>query len=118
MQFGTDTQMAGEQTWVASDWASAMSLDNTITGGANGGYFRLAKIWRIGFLAGGPRPVLLEPTSYGAFSRGMRELGYVEGKDFIIEWRFAEGIYELLFRSRRRACAIECRPRASRIRPP
>ena len=24
----------------------------------------------------------------------MRELGYVEGKDFVIEWRFAEGKYE------------------------
>ena len=24
----------------------------------------------------------------------MRELGYVEGKDFIIEWRSAEGKYE------------------------
>jgi putative tryptophan/tyrosine transport system substrate-binding protein len=24
----------------------------------------------------------------------MRELGYVEGKDFVIEWRFAEGRYE------------------------
>jgi putative tryptophan/tyrosine transport system substrate-binding protein len=53
------------------------------------------RVWRIGFLAGGSRPIGLESTSYGAFSRGMRELGYVEGKDFIIEWRFAEGRYDL-----------------------
>jgi putative ABC transport system substrate-binding protein len=53
------------------------------------------RLWRIGFIAGGSRPVPLEPTAYGAFSRGMRELGYMEGKDFIIEWRFAEGRNEL-----------------------
>ena len=52
------------------------------------------KVWRVGFLAGGSRPAqLLEP--YGAFLRGMRELSYVEGKDFVIEWRFAEGRNEL-----------------------
>jgi putative tryptophan/tyrosine transport system substrate-binding protein len=50
---------------------------------------------RRGFIiAGGSRPVPLEPTAYGALSRGMRELGYVE-EDFIIEWRFAEGRFEL-----------------------
>ena len=26
----------------------------------------------------------------GGFPQGMRELGYVEGRDFVIEWRFAE----------------------------
>jgi hypothetical protein len=31
------------------------------------------RVWRIGFLAGGSRPIGLESTSYGAFSRGMRE---------------------------------------------
>ena len=54
------------------------------------------KLHRIGFLAGGTRPIELAATSYGAFSRGMRELGFVEGKRFfIIEWRFAEGRYAL-----------------------
>ena len=28
------------------------------------------------------------------FPEGMRELGYVEGVDFMIQWRFAEGHYE------------------------
>jgi len=55
-----------------------------------------AKVWRIGFLAGGIRPINLEGTSYGAFLRGMRELGYVENQNFIVEWRFAEGRLELL----------------------
>src|SRR5262245_22692237 len=54
------------------------------------------RIWRIGFLAGGTRPTNLEGTTYGEFLRGMRELGYAENKDFIVEWRFAEGRLELL----------------------
>ena len=32
----------------------------------------------------------------GAFLRGMQALGYVEGKNLVIEWRFAEGRTELL----------------------
>jgi putative tryptophan/tyrosine transport system substrate-binding protein len=54
-----------------------------------------AKIWRIGFAAGGARPVQLESSPYAGFLRGMHELGYAEGRDFVIEWRFAEGRYEL-----------------------
>lgn len=50
--------------------------------------------WRLGFIAGGVRPVPLEGTLYDAFPQGMRALGYVQGKDFTIEWRFAEGKYE------------------------
>lgn len=50
-----------------------------------------AKTWRVGFLAGGARPVPLDSSPYAGFTRGMRELGYVEGKDFTMEWRFAEG---------------------------
>ena len=34
-------------------------------------------------------------TVYGAFLRGMREAGYVENRDFNVEWRFAEGRFEL-----------------------
>jgi putative ABC transport system substrate-binding protein len=52
---------------------------------------RPAKVWRIGFLAGGSRPVPVNSNPYGGFLRGMLELGYVEGRDFTIEWRFAEG---------------------------
>jgi putative ABC transport system substrate-binding protein len=71
----------------------------TLLGGAVGAWPLVVraqdKVRRIGFLADGSRPVALAATSYGAFSRGMRELGFVEGRDFIIEWRFAEGRYEL-----------------------
>ena len=48
------------------------------------------RIWRVGFLA--PRPIgPLDTDFFGAFPRTMRELGYVEGKNLIIEWRSAEG---------------------------
>jgi len=53
------------------------------------------RLWRVGFLAGASRPVNLESSQYAGFNRGMRELGYSEGDDFIIEWRFAEGRFEL-----------------------
>jgi putative ABC transport system substrate-binding protein len=53
------------------------------------------KVWRIGFLASGSRPDSIESSQYGGFRQGMSELGLVEGKDFVIEWRFAEGRSEL-----------------------
>jgi putative ABC transport system substrate-binding protein len=56
---------------------------------------RSAKVWRIGFLASGLRPVSIESSQYGGFPQGMRELGHVEDADFVIEWRFAEGRPEL-----------------------
>ncbi len=54
------------------------------------------KIWRVGFLSPRRRPVFLDSDYYGAFPQRMRELGYVEGKNLIIEWRFANGEYERL----------------------
>jgi putative ABC transport system substrate-binding protein len=52
------------------------------------------KVWRIGFLAGLSRPASFESDPFGGFLQGMRELGYADGKDFIVEWRFAEGRYD------------------------
>jgi hypothetical protein len=51
-----------------------------------------SKVWRIGWLSGASR----EATSglQSAFLQGMRELGYVEGRDFVMESRFADGKYE------------------------
>jgi putative tryptophan/tyrosine transport system substrate-binding protein len=50
------------------------------------------KVWRIGFIAGASRPTLSELAN--SFVQSMRALGYLEGKNFIIEWRSAEGNYE------------------------
>jgi putative tryptophan/tyrosine transport system substrate-binding protein len=50
------------------------------------------KVWRIGFLYG--------PTSddsiVAAFRLGLREHGYVEGQNLLIEWRLAEGRFDRL----------------------
>ncbi|HYT48423.1 MAG TPA: hypothetical protein VEL04_08375, partial [Burkholderiales bacterium] len=51
------------------------------------------RIPRIGFLS------LISPESDSrlqSFLAGMRELGYVEGKTIVIEWRFTRGKTELL----------------------
>jgi len=48
------------------------------------------KLWRMGFLSAVSR----ELSSHAALQQGMRELGYVEGKDFVLEWRSVEGKYE------------------------
>src|SRR5262245_29840358 len=47
------------------------------------------KIPRIGFL-GGSSPSAIS-ARIEAFRQGLRELGYVEGKNIIIEYRYAEG---------------------------
>ena len=49
------------------------------------------KIWRAGILLARTRPASLEDDYVSAFVKRMRELGYVEGKNFAIEWRFADG---------------------------
>jgi putative ABC transport system substrate-binding protein len=54
------------------------------------------KIWRVGFLTLFGRPANLEAHFLGAFPRGMRELGYVEGKNLVIEWRSADSKSERL----------------------
>jgi putative tryptophan/tyrosine transport system substrate-binding protein len=51
-----------------------------------------AKRWRIGFIVGGDAVATESP--YNGFVRGMRELGYAEGQDFVMEWRSAKGHYE------------------------
>jgi putative ABC transport system substrate-binding protein len=49
------------------------------------------KIWRVGYLTQRRRPESIDADFTGAFPRGMRELGYVEGKNLVIDWRFADG---------------------------
>ena len=47
------------------------------------------KIPRIGYL--GVNSLNVNPDRREAFRQGVRELGYVEGKNIVIEWRSAEG---------------------------
>ena len=54
------------------------------------------KVWRIGFLDLGSRQSSLDAGRYPAYLQGMRELGYVEGKHFVVETRFADGNSERL----------------------
>ena len=54
------------------------------------------KVWRVGFLSQRARPDSLDSDVIGAFHQGMRELGYIEGKNLVIEWRFAERRIDLL----------------------
>jgi putative tryptophan/tyrosine transport system substrate-binding protein len=49
------------------------------------------KVPRIGFLSGTSTNPRRE-----AFRQGLRELGYVEGKNVLIEWRYAEGKFNRL----------------------
>jgi len=53
-----------------------------------------AKIPRIGYL-GGTSPSGSRPR-IEAFRQGLRELGYVEGKNIVIEWRHHDGKYDRL----------------------
>jgi hypothetical protein len=50
----------------------------------------------IGALSPAARPAQFETSFYVGFSQGMGDLGYVEGRDYLIEWRFAGGDYARL----------------------
>jgi putative tryptophan/tyrosine transport system substrate-binding protein len=51
-----------------------------------------AKIPRIGYISA----EAVSADQAAAFREGLRELGYIEGRNIIIEYRFARGRYELL----------------------
>jgi putative ABC transport system substrate-binding protein len=52
-----------------------------------------AKVARLGFLALNPAA---NPHLHEAFRQGLRDLGYVEGRNLVIEYRSAEGKPERL----------------------
>ena len=54
------------------------------------------KVWRVGFLSVRHMEFVDTDYYYGPFRQGMQKLGYVEGKNLIIEWRSAEGKDERL----------------------
>jgi putative tryptophan/tyrosine transport system substrate-binding protein len=52
------------------------------------------KVYRIGYLASGGSTALTRPID--AFRQGLRELGWVEGQNIVIDYRFAEGRFDRL----------------------
>ena len=48
-----------------------------------------SKVWRIGYL--GVSSPSMESHNLEAFRQGLRELGYIEGQNIAIEYRWAEG---------------------------
>jgi putative ABC transport system substrate-binding protein len=50
------------------------------------------KIRRVGYIGGSSYWSSANPRR--GFLLGMNELGYTEGKDFVVDWRYAEGLYE------------------------
>jgi putative ABC transport system substrate-binding protein len=54
------------------------------------------RVWRVGFLTGSHIDFVDTDFYYGPFRQSMRELGYVDGKNLVIEWRSAEGKPERL----------------------
>ena len=56
-----------------------------------------SRVRRVGFLAGRSQSTPSNPDPfYDAFVDQLRKLGYEEGKNLAIEWRFADGKYERL----------------------
>jgi putative tryptophan/tyrosine transport system substrate-binding protein len=55
-----------------------------------------ASLPRIGFLAPGSLSEPRFPRFLQAFRQGLRELGYVDGQNIAIEFRWAEGQYDRL----------------------
>jgi putative ABC transport system substrate-binding protein len=53
-----------------------------------------SKVHRIGFLANDP--TIPATTPGAAFREGLRESGFVEGQNIVIEWRFAEGRFDVM----------------------
>jgi putative ABC transport system substrate-binding protein len=54
------------------------------------------KVWRVGFFYFGSHQSALETGRYAGFIQGMRERGYIEGKNFVLEARYADGKTERL----------------------
>ena len=52
------------------------------------------KLWRIGFMGSGSHSAAAK--HFDALRAALRDLGYVEGKNLVIEARWAEGKFERL----------------------
>ena len=74
-------------------WVGIITFVITFAFGAVAGA-QPTKVPRIGYLSGNSLADLA--SRIVAFRQGLRELGYVEGKNIVIEWRSAEGKFDRL----------------------
>jgi putative ABC transport system substrate-binding protein len=49
------------------------------------------KVYRVGFLGASPPPTLGWSRTWGSLVQGLRDLGYIEGRNLVIEARYSEG---------------------------
>ena len=76
-------------------WAGLFAIVVTLTVcGARAQAQQLTKVPRIGFLGATSPSTISDRVE--AFRQGLRELGYVEGKNIVVEYRWAEGKIERL----------------------
>jgi len=74
-------------------WAGIFAIVFTLViGGAGARAQQPGKLPRIGFQSDSPFASIAGRIE--GFRQGLRELGYVEGKDIVIEWRSSEGKFE------------------------
>ena len=71
---------------------SFLLISAVLGGGAIAEAQQSGKIPRIGFL--GNSTAALEENLVGPFREGLRDLGYVEGKNILVDYRWAEGNYD------------------------
>jgi putative ABC transport system substrate-binding protein len=55
-----------------------------------------SKLWRVGFLYFGSRQSAMVTGRHAVFIEAMKSLGYVRGKDYVLEERFADGSSDLV----------------------
>src|ERR1041384_4039205 len=71
-------------------WGRILAVVFTLgLGGAEAEAQQPSKIPRMGYLSYGS--VEIEKSQFAALRQGLRELGYLEGKNIIIEQRYAKG---------------------------
>jgi putative tryptophan/tyrosine transport system substrate-binding protein len=68
---------------------------------------RAPKLRRIGYLAGESQPTSPDAIRSLHFVQGLAELGYVEGRDYVMEWRFADWKAERLLSMARELVALD-----------
>ncbi len=70
-------------------WSSTLVVSVLLAVGVIADAQQPGKILRIGYLSSDSPSTIA--VRIEAFRQGLRELGHVEGKNIVIEWRFAEG---------------------------